>query len=143
MNVNTSTQPPEGWIYYLSGSDTETLGGGTIKGKGTIILDGKTLNITGDVSYSAEPAYNPSLGIIVLNGKINIGPDVKNLVGAYFAKDNIEFQGSSFSQFEGLLAGSTIKLPQYGSFSYDPRIATNQPPGFREIFKALYQEAAP
>lgn len=148
MNNNTSTQPPEGWIYYLSGTGTEILSGVTLQGKGTIILDGgKKLSITGNVSYSTDPAYNPSLGIIVLNtatDAISVQSGVSNLFGAYFATGDITFPaGLSSFNFKGLLAGSTIKLPQSGNFSYDPRLATNPPPGFREIFKALYQEAAP
>jgi len=136
--LSTGNSPPEGEIYYCSGSNVPSFAE-QYSGKGTFIVNGN-LTISHNIDYAASDP-NASLGVIVL-GDITINPEVNSLKGAYFATGNITFNGSS-ANFTGLLAGSTIKLPQYGSFSYDPRIATNQPPGFREIFKALYQEAAP
>jgi len=76
---------PEGGItYYENGLTIGSIGGAaiSIKDRGTIIVNGD-LNINVDLEY-ADSSINNILGIIVLNGNVNIAPGVKNLVGIYY-----------------------------------------------------------
>ncbi|MCX6806548.1 MAG: hypothetical protein NT135_00255 [Candidatus Berkelbacteria bacterium] len=137
--------PPEGNLYYCEGGDFIEVYGtlnSTSAGRATIIFKDVNVRLHGDIGYQD----NQSLGIIVIGRNLVVENDrsgMKNLRGAYFSTNDITFTNDPITQFKGFLAGSTIKLPQSGTFSYDPRIASNPPPGFREIFKALYKEAAP
>jgi len=148
LNSNTTTQPPEGWIISVSGSGVETLTGVTITSgaKGTIILpSGKTLNITGNISYADDTA---SLAIVALDNSdpaIKVASSVTSLRGAYITLGGIQLPDKPIG-VEGLLVGKDIKLPYPGNsstFTYDHNLTENPPPGLREILNAIFKESAP
>lgn len=140
---------PEGGIFYCNNGQPQTIGGG-YSGKGTLIVEGASVFVMQNVTYE-NPATD-MLGVIVLGagggGDINFNQGDR-FVGAYFAENNINFNIKDannvyrINNFKGLLAANRIKLPSLGTFRYDQKLALNPPPGFREIFSVLYQEAAP
>jgi len=148
LNSNTTTQPPEGWIIFVSGSGVETLTRTTITSgaKGTIILpSGKTLNITGNISYADDTA---SLAIVALDNSdpaIKVASGVASLRGAYITLGAIQLPDKPI-EVKGLLVGQNIKLPSSGqssTFTYDHNLTENPPPGLREILHAIFKETAP
>lgn len=85
-NINPRNKP-EGQVWKHDGDliidDT------AVSGKGTIIVEGN-MNINGNIRYESTSQRN-SVGFIV-NGKITINSNVENLVGAYYASEEIEFR---------------------------------------------------
>ena len=142
--LSDSSISPEGNVYYIENQDL-TLSG-TFSGKGTLIVNGGNVNITGNIGYSATGTN--SFGLVALQngragkGNINITAG-KNISGAYFAENSITFLNAGANDLTGLLIAHDITLPRSGTLGYDSNLGKNPPPGFAEILKAIYKEAAP
>jgi len=123
----------------------------------TIIVRNGTLTINSNIEYaqatdSTEP---PVIAFLVINGNIEIAPDVENLVGIYAAvkKDPgtgfiqrstktsnklLTIQGSVFGDIEPLFTQTTATGNlgvDRGAVTviYDGRIVQNTPPGLKDI----------
>lgn len=100
-NLNPDNKP-EGQVWVINGDlniDYDTV----VNGKGTIIVNGGNLNITGNIEYGTAKS---SIGFIVIkndgyvcnndgnnsSGAITINSDVSKLVGAYYSSCNITFK---------------------------------------------------
>jgi hypothetical protein len=87
-NINPGNKP-EGQVWKTNGN-LNINSNISVGGKGTIIIEEGDLNINADISYISDSSKN-SIGFIVSNGSVNISKDVKNLVGAYYASNEIDF----------------------------------------------------
>lgn len=88
-------QKPEGQMWYYTGGANIDIGNIVANGKGTIIIKGYDLKISGSIEY--EPSVGSSIGFIVLQngdqgGTIEIEKEVSTLYGAYYAQKQIIFK---------------------------------------------------
>ncbi len=82
---------PEGQIWFYTGANDVVVGENMISGKGTIVVKGKNIKISGSLRYDKAGS---SIGFICLEdatgnvGKIEIEKNVNDLVGDITPKKN-------------------------------------------------------
>lgn len=137
---------PEGGVFYVPGNliiDQDV----TFTGKGTIIVGGRVILSGGARRISYQNPNTDIVGIIALEGDLNI-PTSSQIVGSYFIADgSIIVNGTEPSvstKASGLFVGDKITLNgQNTTIIYDGRIVTNPPLGFAEHFVPTINEARP
>ena len=175
-NVNN----PEENIYYIEGHNL-TINGDIIvpEGAHTIIVENGNLKFDAYSSITYADTYFgfnyytyddpenldtttiPSLGIVVINGDIEINHSVTDLVGVYYVEggsitsigerdpigEQLRIYGSVYGDIDELIAKSNFVGPpelDHGSIviRYDERVILNTPPGLSEYVDFSSEEVA-
>lgn len=77
-----------------------SLSGGTLTGKGTVVIDGN-LSINGNYSYGTAG----SRVVFIVNGDLNVNTLVTQIVGTYYVKRKIKLNGVALTIPRGNLCG--------------------------------------
>jgi len=132
------------------------------RGNGLLFIDGGSLDITDDVTYSSEAVTGglrnlASFGVIVVKdatragGNIDIEPNVTTFSGTLFAEGIITTKSSMPSDIDenlklyGILVANQFKLLRDNGPSttpaeeviFDGRAVANPPPGMQDISRSL------